>query len=280
MLPSSDALESYVGELRAIDKALSKLTGDAKVIRDDHLSALKARAKDWIRISSGLRGVEGIDPDVLNACDAAMAEVLNLANARSRASAYRARLETVLAATTDGILVPLVRYEGSPAQGAARFIASVFDGVVDEEEAEYIGEAARCVTVRSYRAALIMLWTAAVARMHKSVLGLGFERFNAAVTVTAGKKGSPFNRVATKIGNVQGLPELQNVRDFDLIVFGIELWSYDMPVFEELQRLLGQRNNAAHPGMLNTDVYDVQHYAQKLRKSVFDIIKPAKAAAD
>jgi hypothetical protein len=200
-----------------------------------------------------------------------MAEILNLANTRSRASAYRARLQTVLAAATDELLVPLVRYEGSPAQGAARFIVAVFEGAVDEEEGEYIDEAGRCVTVRSYRAALIMLWTAAVARMHRSVLALGFERFNQAAAATAGKKGSPFSRFA-KPGNVQSLAELQNVRDFDLLVLGIELWKYDMPVFEELQRLLGQRNNAAHPGMLHPDVYDVQHYAQKLRKSVFDII--------
>jgi hypothetical protein len=175
------------------------------------------------------------------------------------------------------VLVPLVRHEANPAQVAARFVEAAFDGAVTEDEAAYIAEAGQCVTVRSHRAAVIMLWAAGIARIHQSVMALGFDRFNRAVSVTAAKKGSPYSRFH-KPPEIQSPPELQLVRDFDLLVVGMELWGYDMAVFDELHRLLGQRNGAAHPGGFRPDVYAVQNFAQNLRSYLFDCIGPTKTA--
>ena len=45
-------------------------------------------------------------------------------------------------------------------------------------------------------------------------------------------------------------------------------------VFEELDRLLGIRNSAAHPGMLKPNALDVQQYATKLGPYVFSVVRP------
>ena len=94
--------------------------------------------------------------------------------------------------------------------------------------------------------------------------------YNSALDRASQKKGNPFNKVAkTTLGS---LPELQRCRDFDLLVVGMELWKYDLQVFEELDRLLGIRNSAAHPGMLKPSALDVQQYASKINTYVFGIV--------
>ena len=115
-----------------------------------------------------------------------------------------------------------------------------------------------------------MLWAAAISRLHQAIEKVGFNAYNTALNQTAQKKGSPFNRVSKT--PVASLPELQRCRDFDLIVVGMQLWKYDLQVFEELDRLLGIRNSAAHPGMLKPSAIDVQQYASKLTAYVFGVV--------
>ena len=110
-----------------------------------------------------------------------------------------------------------------------------------------------------------------MSRLHAAIEKIGFNAYNAAVDQTVQKKGSPFNRVSKT--QVSSLPELQRARDFDLLVVGMDLWKYDLQVFEELDRLLGIRNSAAHPGMLKPNALDVQQYATKLRTYVFSVVR-------
>lgn len=68
---------------------------------------------------------------------------------------------------------------------------------------------------------------------------------------------------------VKSLPELQGSPDSDLLIIGMELWKYDLQTFEELKRLLGIRNGAAHPGMFQPSALDVQQFATKVAGLVF-----------
>jgi len=72
---------------------------------------------------------------------------------------------------------------------------------------------------------------------------------------------------------ITSLPELQQLRDFDLLVVGMELWRYDLQAFQDLERLLGVRNGAAHPGTATPGILDVEHFATKLAQRVFSTIK-------
>lgn len=56
-------------------------------------------------------------------------------------------------------------------------------------------------------AAVIMLWTAAIARFHAAITQKGFAAFNTAVDAALAKKGQPFNRIkdGAKISSVTEL---------------------------------------------------------------------------
>jgi hypothetical protein len=257
MTPSSDQLEAFSERLRALDRELSKLKG-AEVRKAETVSEIKAVSKEWLRFSEALRSLDAMPLENLNLIDTQLKELLQSTHVRTRSSAYRKKLAPVLSSFTERIAVPVIRFEGSPSQVAARQLVNEFAGKLTMEEESYIEEAARCLASRCNRAAIILLWAAAMARLHGAIEKLGFNTYNAALDQANKKKGSPFSKVSKTL--VASLPELQRCRDFDLLVVGMELWKYDLQVFEELDRLLGTRNSSAHPGMLKPQALDVQQY--------------------
>ncbi len=267
VVPSSDELEVYGEQLRALEAELGGL--GSKEVRDRELLAqLAEAAKSWMRYCQALRTVEAIDAPGLDTIDNAMQAILRGASIRTRASTFRRQLKGILSIYLDQAVIPLIRHEGSPAQVAARQIQNAFTTPLSSEEGTYIEEAARCVTVLANRAAIIMLWAAAMARFHQAVQVVGFKQFNTARANAAAKSGNPYNHVS-KGPAISSLPELQRTRDFDILVAGMELWGYDLQVFQELNRLLSIRNDAAHPGMVQPSILDVQQFAAKVDSYVF-----------
>lgn len=269
MTPSSEQLELFLERLRELDRDLAKLKG-REVRKAEMLASIKTTAKDWLRFSERLRAAEALPQENLSAIDAQLKEVLESTNARTRSSAYRSKLGPVLVSFTDKIVVPIIRHEGSPAQVASRQLLAEFAGKVSADEQSYLEEAARCLASRCNRAAIILLWAAAMSRLHSAIEKIGFNAYNLALDQTAQKKSNPFNRISKT--SVSSLPELQRARDFDLLVVGMVLWKYDLQVFEELDRLLGIRNSAAHPGMLKPSALDIQQYASKVGTYVFSVV--------
>lgn len=267
MMPTSEEIEAFHDRAKALDARLARLKS-AEVAASDLIMALAATAKEWLKYSAQLKsGVEGFLPS-LELYDRAMAEVLVSTKQRSRATAYRSKLSPFLDGFLDAIVIPLMRFEGSPAQTAARQLEASFADAVTVDEAAYIQEAARCSSLHCNRAAIILLWAAGMSRIHNAVQRVGFDRFNACTVQAAAKKGTPFNRI-TKSLQIASLAELQRARDFDLIAVGMDLWSYDLQVFEELDRLLGTRNNASHPGMFTPTSLDVRQFADKVLQCIF-----------
>src|SRR5204863_1661550 len=82
------------------------------------------------------------------------------------------------------------------------------------DETAYLDEAPRCLTVQCHRAAVIMLWTAAIARLHAAITQKGFVSFNAAVDAAIAKKGQPFSRIKDG-ANISSVAELQRSKDAD-----------------------------------------------------------------
>lgn len=269
MVPSSENLEEFFERIKVLDKALTKLK-DAEVSRADLVQEIKAVSKEWMRLSQGLRQVESMAGLALSQLDSAFETTFQSTMVRTRANAYKKRLAPVIASYTDSIVIPLIRYEGSPTQVATRQVMAEFGGKVSSDELAYLDEAVRCLGSRCNRAAIILLWAAAISRLHSSIERIGFNTYNSALDATTNKKGNPFSRVSK--AHVASLPDLQRSRDWDLIVVGMDLWKYDFQVYEELDRLLGIRNNAAHPGMLKPTALDVQQYASKLATYVFDTV--------
>jgi hypothetical protein len=270
-VPDSDELEGFHEKVRDLDDQLAKL-GSAEVTRSEVISELSNISKQWLKMSTALAGTGICDLDILQKIDNTARDILQSTTTRGRASAYRKRLSPLRESFIPSIIIPVIKYEGNPIQVAARQVREIFSTHMLADEEAYLDEASRCVTVRCYRAAIIMLWAAAISRFHRAIENLGFSAYNVAYATTIAKTGNPFNRVS-KGATISSLPELQKIRDFDIIVVGMELWKYDLQTYEELDRLLGIRNTAAHPGMVIPTIMDVQQFASKVDTLVFSLVK-------
>ena len=270
MLPTRDDLEALHARVKQAAAALKKV-GGAEVTKTSTKETLAGIARDWLKLSPSLRQSSVCDGTVLDSYDEDMQALLSGTTTRARASALRKRLERFSAKAVDQVIVPLIQFEGSPRQVAARQIQAAFPSNLEPEESVYIEEAARCLTVQAFRAAIIMLWAAGVARMHRAIVNRGFNAFNSAIDSCITKKGAPFNKVKEG-AKISSLPELQRSRDADVLIVGLELFGYDLQTFQELDRLLGTRNDAAHPGQFQPNALDVQQFAQKLSLHVFQTV--------
>jgi hypothetical protein len=271
MAPTSEIVEAFFEKVISLDATLKKLK-TAEIGRPELVVQLAEIAKEWLRISTSLRNMTDGTLPPLDRYDIAMSDILSATKLRSRVTAYRTKLKVFSDDFVDTLVIPLIRLEGSPTQAAARQLEALFVGSVSSEEFAYVQEAARCSAVRCNRAAIILLWAGAIARMHIQIQRLGFAVFNQAALSAAQKKGSPYSRISKGIG-VSSLAELQRLRDFDLISVGIDVWSYDLQAFEELDRLLSTRNSAAHPGMYSPTALDLRQFGEKVKRYVFDSIK-------
>jgi len=271
MLPSSDDIEALHARVKQATVTLRKI-GGAEITKTDTKSALAAIAREWLKLSPLLRHSSVCDATVLDSYDEDMQALLSGTTTRARASAQRKRLERFVEKAFDQIIVPLIQLEGSPRQVAARQIQAAFPSTLEPEEAVYIEEAARCLTVQAFRAAIIMLWAAGVARMHRAIVNRGFNAFNSAIDLCIAKKGAPFSKIKES-AKISSLPELQRSRDADVLIVGLELFGYDLQTFQELDRLLGTRNDAAHPGQFQPNGLDVQQFAQKLSVHIFQAVR-------
>lgn len=270
MLPSSDELEKLHARVREAAAALKKV-GAAELTKAGMKDVLAGIAREWLKISPSLCQASVCEVPMLDSFDTDMQALLNGTTTRARASALRTKLDRFSTKAVDHVIVPLIKLEGSPRQVAARQIQAAFPTSLEPEEAAYVEEASRCVTVQAFRAATIMLWAAGIARLHRAVTNRGFNAFNAAIDSCVSKKGHPYNRVKEG-AKIASLPELQRSRDADVLIVGLELFGYDLQAYQELDRLLGTRNDAAHPGQFQPNALDVQQFAQKVSQHVFQAV--------
>jgi hypothetical protein len=266
MLPSSDAIEALTHRAKQADRTLVKHGAKQSIP-----AAVKAEvaeiAREWLRVSPLIRAAGICSPAHISSLDSEMQGIITKTAGDSRATALRRSLKEFLAVAPKEIVVPLIQHAGSPKQVLARQVEGAFTNLSPEETA-YVGEAARCVTVDANRAAIIMLWAAGISRVHSAVETKGFAAFNAAVAVTQSKKQHPYSIVKGDV-TLKTSPDLQRVADGVVLVVGMELFGYDLQVYQELNRLLGQRNDSAHPGMAAPKALDVEQFAAKLDQYVF-----------
>jgi hypothetical protein len=270
MLPRSDEIEQIISRARQLAIDLRHI-GQREITQSSLKEALAQLARDWLRISQTLRDQSVCDVSVLSNYDQLLEDVLNSTTIRSRASAVLKKLLPFVEEAMTTIVVPLIQYDGSPRQVAARQVLGMMSSHLSPDEQAYAEEAARCVTVQSYRAAIIMLWCVAIARFHSVIVIRGYDAFNRAIDEIIAKKVPPFTRIKES-SKLTSLPELQRSKDSDLIIIGMQLFSYDLQISQELDRLLGIRNDAAHPGMSQPNSLDVLQFASKIDQYILQLI--------
>jgi hypothetical protein len=148
-------------------------------------------------------------------------------------------------------------------------LAKILERVTAEEK-EYLNEALGCAKYEFHRASMVIVWSAAINRMHKVVEKLGLMEFNKKSEEMKIICDGRFKRFR-KSFNVHSLSELRaTVFDTDLLWI-LEYWGLiDANQHERLGICLTMRNNAAHPGEAIITEPNLASAFSDLKTIVFD----------
>jgi len=252
---AADALVKLQGDLRALARAVRAETGKS-IGRNSIREEAKRIAGSWF--SEVRPAIEGgvVPAETLDRYGKGFERLLKISSPNNLKSSYLDTLDALTKKFKAEILLPIQTAPPGPPREA-----SVFDelfaglGEADIDDA-YLKEAVDCARAGFIRAAAVMGWCAAVARIHKTVERIGFAKFNVTSSSMASQTQGRFKRF-NKPQNVSSTSELQMVFDRDLLWILEGMGLIDSNQQTRLLSCFDLRNHSAHPGEAPVTAYNL-----------------------
>jgi len=229
------ALKREVGGLSTERVSQKKLTVSAEAI-----------ASKWVEeMRSPLEHKFKLDKQVIEHTSGHLKQLHVLIRPNNLKKSYVLCLNAILKDYDNKFILPI--------QQSAENVAEIFDlqkilpGLANSDESEYLKEAISCAERRFYKAAIVMGWCAAIDRMQKKILALGFDSFNNASRTLKSQTSGKFKRWNKEFA-VTTMSELQMIFDSDLIVVLEGMGLLDGNQAQRLETCFQYRNHSAHPG--------------------------------
>jgi len=194
-------------------------------------------------------------------------KLLNLSLKNSRKSTYQRTIAAICENIKEELLLVIIKSTDKITSLAN--LPNILENVTEEEK-EYLNEALGCAKNGYLRASMILVWCAAVNRMHKTVEKLGIAEFN--------KKSQEMKKI--HVGRFRRFNksfELVSINDLEATVFDndllwvLEYWGLiDANQHDRLHICFTMRNNAAHPGDATTTEQNLASAFSDIKTMIFD----------
>lgn len=265
--------EELIAIINAVDRKLDSLSTDFGkckikfVTKKQTQQEVQLVAKKWFEQVEPVIQQFGIAEPIKNKYHNLFTQLLQLSLKPSWKRTYQKVIKEVLADFKEEILVNVLKSTGR-ITSIANFV-KILESVTTEEK-EYLTEALGCAKYEFYRASMVIVWSAAINRMHKVIEKLGLTEFNKKSEEMKIICDGRFKRFR-KSFNVHSLSELRaTVFDTDLLWI-LEYWGLiDANQHERLGICLTMRNNAAHPGEAIITEPNLASAFSDLKTIVFD----------
>jgi hypothetical protein len=244
-----DEVLTQLREFKRRAQELRREVGDLTTERVSHgaqRAKAEALADTWVeRLRSPLEHKLKLPGDAIAETSDLMKRLHVLSRPNNRRDSYLEVLGQLLGGFDNRFILPV--------QQMATEITSLMDleklvPGLSPEDSDYLAEAIACANAGRKRAAVVMGWCAAVARMQAVVMKVGFDKFNAASRALKAQASGRFKRW-NKEFSITTLSELQAVFDTDLIVVLEGLGLLESNQADRLTNVCFQyRNHSAHPG--------------------------------
>lgn len=199
----------------------------------------------------------GVDKGVLEKYDIAFKRLLQLTGNNNRRSSYVAQFDIICKSFRDEIIISIqIVPEDITNQGFDNQVAQMLAKVSDKEENEYLREALGCWSNNFLKAAVVLVWCAAMDRIHKAIELRGFSEFNKTSEMMKAQTTGRFKKF-NKNQNVQSMSDLRMVFDSDIlwILEGMEM--IDSNQRKRLSSCFDMRCHSSHPGEAPITKYNV-----------------------
>lgn len=257
--------------LNEIEISLKGLYGAINKIKTGNV--YKTTIKDSAQ-KVGTRWFEELDPwlpslgvtdEVRKKYDALFTSLLTLSLKTSVRQTYLNTIDEILRDFKEELFVTVMKSAGQVV--SVTQLVKILENATDEEK-EYLDEALGCAGRGFFRASVVLGWSAAVHRMHKTIEKLGFDEFNKKCD-EAKAAGGRFKRF-NKPPPVHSVSDLRIVFDKELL-WVLDYWELiDSNQHDRLSICFTMRNNSAHPGEAPITEENLASFYSDLKAFVFD----------
>ena len=202
----------------------------------------------------------GIQKELLAKYDTAFKGILRLSDATNRRSSYIKLFDEIFEGFNEDIVLFLQTDATVPEDEDHHEygdeVKKLLDKVTDDAENEYLKEALGCWESGYLKGATVLLWCAAIDRIHRVIEKVGFEQFNNVSKQMKNQTSGRFKRFS-KDFSIQSLSELQTVPDGDVlwVIEGMQL--IDSNQKTRLTSCFDMRCHSGHPGSAPITKYNV-----------------------
>lgn len=240
-----ELLRGYKNDLTTLKREISKLTTE-KVSRKVLRQSAEKLASRWVEeIRSPLEHKYNIDKKVIDETSELMKKLHVLSRPNNQKSSYTRCINKILKEYDNKFILPIQQESEEVVEISE--LQKILEKITDQDESEYLSEAISCAQSGYYKAAVVMGWCAAIDRIQRKIMILGFDKFNKASSSIKSQTSGKFKRW-NKEFNITTLSELQTVFDTDLVVIMEGLRLIDGNQAQRLETCFQYRNHSAHPG--------------------------------
>jgi uncharacterized protein YutE (UPF0331/DUF86 family) len=238
-------LQEFKSKLSKLRKQLKEFKG-TQVAKLEFRNAAQEIATDWVEnIRSPLEHKFKIDRTTIEATAEQMKRLHQLARPNNQKSSYLACLDLVLTKFDDNFILPI--QQTASAIDTVAGLHVLIPTLRDADVSDYLVEAIKCADAGFNRAAVVMGWCAAINRVQRKLVGLGFDAFNRTSSAIKAQTSGKYKRW-NKEFNVTSEAELQAIFDTDLIAIIENMGLIDGNESQRLETCFQYRNHSAHPG--------------------------------
>jgi hypothetical protein len=261
-----DRLKQFLVDLKALRRDIK-----AEKVKQIAKRALRTRAEElgarWFEdLSPLISGQLELGSGVLGKYDDAFHRLIALSSPNNLKKSYVDALDTVIRPFRDEIVIP-AQTRGVTSSSLA-LLNSIVAGLPDPDENEYLQEAVLCAQRRSFRAAVVLGWCAAIDRIHRRIDSIGVAKFNVASVQMHGQSTGRFKRFSSP-QNITSLGELREVFD-SVVLWVIEgMGMIDLNQHTRLRSCFDMRCQCAHPGEVGVTEYNLMSFFSDLDQIVF-----------
>lgn len=264
-----------IEKLEKLLQSLADLVESTKKSKVERVpSTLKTKISEvgriWLHeVSATIRSEGKLADEVINQMDSKMEALYGITETSPRRTSTLNLLRQLHKSLQSDILVPLIKAGRASPSLVTAVRAKVLAITLSDDEKSYYDEAFKAAATECYKAAIVMIWCAAVARIHTKIYKEGLKTFNKASQAAKSINNGPW-KYFNKEFSLGQQNELPLISEKDLILTASCMVNLEVGQTEALLKILETRNNCGHPSGYSVEEIHFVHFVTEVLNLVLN----------
>lgn len=251
-------LKKYFDDFETLWNLVNK-SSTVQITNREQRNQINYMSAKWFSDYAKSLSMYNVSQEVLDKYNGAFEELLKLSSTNSRRSSYLRQMDIIRHNYTSEIIIFLQTHTCESdvvVNKMSSEVLELLDKIQDKEENEYLCEALGCWENGFYKAAVVLMWCAAIDRIHRAIENVGFDKFNSTSEYMKNQTTGRFKRF-NKNQNVHSISELRMVFDSDILAILEGMEMIDVNQKTRLVSCFEMRCHSGHPGEAPITKYNV-----------------------